>query len=69
MGNDGTCEEGNSSIQPGGTAIKLNKDVEFKVYIYLKDVFSNHFLYEMIKSKIKWLKWAQHETHFKPITF
>ena len=31
MGNDGTCEEGNSSIQPGGTAIKLNKDVEFKV--------------------------------------
>ena len=31
MGNEGTCEEGNSSIQPGGTAIKLNKDVEFKV--------------------------------------
>ena len=31
MGNEGTCEEGSSSIQPGGTAIKLNKDVEFKV--------------------------------------
>ena len=31
MGNDGTYEDGNSSIRPGGTAIKLNKDVEFKV--------------------------------------
>ena len=31
MGNDGNCEDGSSSIRPGGTAIKLNKDVEFKV--------------------------------------
>ena len=38
MGNDGTCEEGNSSIQPGGTAIKLNKDVEFKVMKHEKNI-------------------------------
>ena len=31
MGNDGTCADGNLNAAPGGTAIKLNKDVEFKV--------------------------------------
>ena len=31
MGNDGTYADGNFSAGPGGTAIKLNKDVEFKV--------------------------------------
>jgi hypothetical protein len=31
MGNDGTYADGNFTVVPGGTAIKLNKDVEFKV--------------------------------------
>ena len=31
MGNDGTYADGNLNAAPGGTAIKLNKDVEFKV--------------------------------------
>ena len=31
MGNDGTYADGNLNGAPGGTAIKLNKDVEFKV--------------------------------------
>ena len=33
MGNDGTCADGNLNAAPGGTAIKLNKDVEFKVIL------------------------------------
>ena len=29
MGNDGTCADGSFNAAPGGTAIKLDKDVEF----------------------------------------
>ena len=34
MGNDGTCADGSFNAAPGGTAIKLDKDVEFKVRNY-----------------------------------
>ena len=31
MGNNGICSDGSFGAGPGGTAIKLDKDVEFKV--------------------------------------
>ena len=45
MGNDGTYADGSFNATPGGTAIKLNKDVEFKVIYNAKSLSSN------IKSK------------------
>ena len=50
MGNDGTYADGNLNAAPGGTAIKLNKDVEFKVIFleiphYFPYQCSNSFLF------------------------
>ena len=41
MGNDGTYADGSFNATPGGTAIKLNKDVEFKVIYNAKSLSSN----------------------------
>ena len=41
MGNDGKYADGNFNVVPGGTAIKLNKDVEFKVVNYSMLFFVN----------------------------
>jgi hypothetical protein len=44
MGNDGTYADGNLNVGPGGTAIKLNKDVECKVSgLDLTKYYPNYF--------------------------
>ena len=54
MGNDGTYADGNLNAAPGGTAIKLNKDVEFKViFLEIPHYFPYQFFFIFQVSKNK----------------